>query len=76
MTDTSAQLNQIYAHMLAGNTITDMEALSKFHCRRLASRICDLKASGVPVESKFEYEYDERGKVVRKWKKYWIRIPA
>ena len=39
----ATQCSNILAHLRAGNTITQIEALNKFKCFRLASRICDLK---------------------------------
>ena len=42
----------IRAHLLAGNTITTLEAVNTFGCLRLASRIHDLKRIGVAVKSR------------------------
>lgn len=43
-TATSAsQTKQILEYMLAGNTITPLEALRKFGCLRLTSRIWDIE---------------------------------
>lgn len=50
MTDTVKQTEAIKAHLEAGNTITAIEALNKFGCFRLASRIHDLKTEGYVVE--------------------------
>ena len=36
-----------------GNSITGLDALNRFQCSRLASRICDLKDSGMNIESQF-----------------------
>lgn len=72
MTETENQKRLIYDYMLAGNTITPREASKLFDCDRLPARIYDLKHDGVPVQSEFEYKLDEKGKVVKKWKKYWI----
>lgn len=50
MTDTVKQTEAIKEHLEAGNTITAIEALNKFGCFRLASRIHDLKTEGYVVE--------------------------
>ena len=36
-----------------GNSITGLDALNRFQCNRLASRICDLKDSGMSIDSQF-----------------------
>lgn len=50
MTDTVKQTEAIKEHLEAGNTITAIEALNKFGCFRLASRIHDLKTEGYVVD--------------------------
>ena len=45
-----SQNKMIKAHLEAGKTITAADALDKFQCFRLASRINDLKQSGYPVD--------------------------
>lgn len=45
-----SQNKMIKAHFESGQTITAHEALDKFQCFRLASRINDLKQSGYPVD--------------------------
>ena len=50
MTDTVKQTEAIKKHLEAGNTITAIEALNKFGCFRLASRIHDLKTEGYVVD--------------------------
>lgn len=72
MTETENQKRRIYDYMLDGNAITQRLASELFDCDRLGARIWDLKHDGVPVQSEFEYRLDEKGKVVKKWKKYWI----
>ena len=39
----ASQTQRIYEYLLAGNRITSLEALRKFGCMRLASRVCDIK---------------------------------
>ena len=53
--------------MLAGNTITQLEALSMCGCSRLAARIADIRAKGYLVYS--EFVTGENGK---KFKKYYL----
>lgn len=72
MTDREAQKRQILRYMEAGNCITDATARELFNCSRVGARIYDLKQDGVPVQDEFEYAYDIYGKVIKKWKKYWI----
>lgn len=72
MTDREAQKRQILRYMLDGNSITDATARELFNCSRVGARIWDLKQDGVPVQDAFEYRLDHNGKVVKKWKKYWI----
>ena len=45
------QTQQIHDYMKSGKTITAIEALHLFKCFRLASRISDLKRSGVTINS-------------------------
>lgn len=39
----ASQTQRIYDYLLAGNKITPMDALRKFGCMRLASRVCDIR---------------------------------
>ena len=48
-----SQTDLILDWMLAGNTITPLEALEKFKCFRLGARIADIKARGYLVYSEF-----------------------
>lgn len=72
MTEREAQTQKLLRYMEAGNAVTQRIASREFDCDRLGARIWDLKHSGVPVQSEFEYKLDESGKVIKKWKKYWI----
>ena len=62
-----SQNKQLKEYLEEGNSITAIQALEKFKCFRLASRITDLKQSGVPIDSQF-IEVDSGKKV----KEYWI----
>ena len=48
-----SQTDLILEWMLAGNTITQLEALSMYGCSRLAARIADIRAKGYLVYSEF-----------------------
>ena len=48
-----SQTDLILEWMLAGHTITPLEALEKFKCFRLGARIADIKARGYLVYSEF-----------------------
>lgn len=41
-----SQNNAILDYLQEGNSLTSLEALNKFQCFRLASRISDLKSAG------------------------------
>lgn len=72
MTEREAQTRKILNYMLAGNSTTSYDAVGRFKCMRLSARIKDLRYAGVPVLDDWEYELDENGKVVKKWKKYFL----
>lgn len=48
-----SQTDLILEWMLAGHTITPLEALERFKCLRLGARIADIKARGYLVYSEF-----------------------
>ena len=48
-TELTTQTEQIKQYLDQGHTLTAIEALEKFHCFRLASRIYDLKQEGYKV---------------------------
>ena len=45
-----SQCDAILAHLKEGNTITQIDALNKFGCFRLGSRINDLRNRGHNIE--------------------------
>lgn len=47
-----SQCDMIAAWLSEGYSITSLEALNKFGCMRLASRICDLKERGMNIGKK------------------------
>ena len=46
-----SQNDMIHEYLLAGNTITPVDALREFGCFRLAARIDDLRTRGVDIET-------------------------
>ena len=42
--------------LLAGETLTALEALHRFGSLRLGARICDLRRAGVPIDTQLIYE--------------------
>lgn len=49
ISESRTQCNQIKAWLEGGNTITSLEALKRFGCMRLASRIWDLRDRGMDI---------------------------
>ena len=43
MTDTDSQRAQIRAYLMQGGQLTSIDALNRFRCFRLASRISELR---------------------------------
>lgn len=46
------QCDRIRDWLMAGNTLTALEALERFGCIRLPSRVYDLRSRGVPVKGR------------------------
>ena len=64
--------NQMIAEYLrSGRSITPLEALRKFGCMRLASRIHDLKGKGMRIAGSMIYDTDDEGNRKR-YKVYWL----
>ena len=66
-----SQCNMIAEYLKSGKSITPMEALRKFDCMRLASRIHDLKERGMKITGSMVYDTDDEGNN-KKWKVYWL----
>lgn len=47
------QCERILRHLQDGNTLTQAEAFMEYGIGRLSSRICELRAAGYPIHSKF-----------------------
>lgn len=62
-----SQKKAILNWLSEGNTITSLQALNMFGCMRLASRISDLRSSGVPIAREM---IEVNGKRVAK---YWLQ---
>jgi hypothetical protein len=45
------QMKAIKDYLLAGNTLTSMEAYKKFGCTKLPSRISDLRKEGLEIQT-------------------------
>ena len=43
------QNQEILEHLKSGKSITDVYAFTRFRCRRLAARICDLRRDGFNI---------------------------
>ncbi|QTX32863.1 hypothetical protein KAR29_02775 [Aminithiophilus ramosus] len=50
MSRTKNQRQKVLGWLRDGRSLTSLEALSRFGCLRLASRIAELKKMGFPVE--------------------------
>lgn len=73
MEDKEIQCIQILNFIKEHGSITDVQAFVELHIRRLSARIWDIRHKmGINVKDSWEYKYDSRGKVVTKWKVYWI----
>ncbi len=46
-----SQETRILAHLKAGHSLTQLEALNKFGSLRLGARVYQLKAKGYPIRS-------------------------
>ena len=66
-THISTQRLKILSHLKDGEPITSLDALQRYGCMRLASRISELKRKGIPIKSRFIRT--EKGKQV---KEYWL----
>ena len=60
------QSKEILGYLEKGNKITAIDALDRFGCLRLASRINDLKNKGHEIKAKLIH------KNKKKWSEYWI----
>ena len=61
----------LLSHLKKGNSITSLQAIRQFGITRLASRICDLRQSGINVQDEWLVEYNRYGQKTR-FKKYFL----
>lgn len=50
MKRTESQKEMILSALVAGETLTPIDALKRFGCFKLATRVSELKRDGVPVK--------------------------
>lgn len=60
----------IMAHLMAGKTITNMQAYDEYSITCLAQRISELRASGVSINDEMVKQNGKR------FKRYWINTDA
>lgn len=46
----ATQKKQIKAYLLTGKRLTQLDALYKFGCMRLAARVCELRDEGMNIK--------------------------
>lgn len=61
----ASQRTLIKQHLQAGHTLTALQALRQFGCARLASRIDELRQSGMPISTEWLRIENAQGKRVR-----------
>ena len=66
-----SQNQKIAEYLRSGKSITPMEALKKFRCFRLASRISDLKSRGMNIKKSMVNDINADGDPVR-YAVYWL----
>ena len=49
--ESASQRKRILAHLNKGKHLTQLDALYKFGCMRLAARICELRDQGVKIQT-------------------------
>lgn len=60
------QRQTILKYLQKGKKLTSLQALNKFGCFRLASRISELKQMGYPIRKEMVKKNN------KSWAKYWI----
>lgn len=67
----NTQVRNIELHLLAGKTITPIEALHQYGIFRLAARVCELRDAGYEILTEMETDG------VKQWARYaLVRSPA
>lgn len=67
-----SQLDQVLTYMREIGPITGRKASRELDIDRLPARIWELKALGVPVQSRRVSKLDERGKEIKHWEEYYL----
>ena len=65
-----SQSDIVVRHMNTHGSITTIEAFEKYGITRLAARIHDIQAEGIPIERKMEHGKNRYGEKVR-YMRYW-----
>lgn len=73
MTERENQCKQILSFISEGKSITQQVAVKEFGCYRLGARVWDLRNAGFPIGDEWEYQTDNKGKVLKKWKRYYLK---
>lgn len=60
MRQPNSQVTCIRKYLEAGKRLTPIEALNKFDCFRLASRVEELRGDGIPVRTEMVAERGKR----------------
>jgi len=68
------QRAQILRYMEERGSISNTKAVVDLGIARLASRIHEMKEAGMPIVDRWEYKYDNDGKIVKKWKEYSLNV--
>ena len=55
-----SQTDRILAHLISGKPLTAMQALDKFQCFRLASRVKDLRYDGFNISTEMKIKNGKR----------------
>lgn len=76
MTDQSKEIQKamILRYIEEHGSISNTKAVIDLGIARLASRIHEMKDAGMPIVSRWEYKYDNDGKVEKKWKEYSLNV--
>lgn len=72
LTERNNQCRAVLAYIADHGTISGRDASHELGIERLAARVHDLKEAGYDVRGQMCYKRDQDGKVVKKWKEYWI----
>lgn len=67
------QCERILRHMMDYGSITSLEAVQEYGILRLASRICELRASGVPIRSETVASKNRYGEVTS-YSRYYLEV--